>query len=201
MNPDPAGLLPDSVAAELLRRWAEPHRHYHDTSHLVNGLVALETLGGSRLELIAFWFHDAVHSNSTPEDERASAALVADLLEGHEAPSDITEIQRLVMLTAGHLTAPDDIAGQRVCDADLSALGADGDAYRRNVEGIRAELPHLTDQEWVHGRSEFLARFLERGHFFGTDRARGLWEAAARANLRDELENLRLANHSGSIGP
>ena len=54
MTPEARGLLPDDVALELLRRWAEPHRHYHGTSHLVDGLHALEVLDGGRLERIAF---------------------------------------------------------------------------------------------------------------------------------------------------
>lgn len=191
MTPDARGLLQDDVASELLRRWAEPHRHYHGTSHLVHGLAALEVLGGARLERIAFWFHDAVHSNSTPQDEEASATLVANLLADRESPADILEIQRLVMLTAGHHTAAGDAAGQRVCDADLSALGADEATYRQNVDGIRAELPHLDDAQWVVGRRAFLTRFLERDHFFATDVARQRWEAAARRNLRTELANLR----------
>ncbi|MEO7587875.1 MAG: metal-dependent phosphohydrolase [Arachnia sp.] len=190
VTPDAEGLLPEEVADELLQRWAEPHRHYHGMSHLIDGLAALETLGGSRLERMAFWFHDAVHSNSTPADEDASAELVADLLVGHELPADIAEIQRLVLLTAGHRTEPDDPPGQRVCDADLSALGADPATYRRNVEGIRAELPKLSEAEWELGRSRFLTQFLERECFFATDTGRQLWEASARVNVQNELDNL-----------
>ena len=192
MTPDAHGLFPDDVANDLLRRWREPHRGYHGVSHLVSGLSALETLGGQRLERIAFWFHDAVHSNTTPEDEHASAALVAELLYGCETPANVAEIQRLVLLTAGHLTATGDAAGQRVCDADLSGLGAEPQTYSSNVAGIRAELPHLSHEEWVAGRSRFLSQFLERDHFFATPKARRLWEDGARRNLQRELENLRL---------
>lgn len=192
VSPGAEGLLSGAVAAELLGRWAEPHRDYHGTSHLVSGLSALEMLEGRRLERIAFWFHDAVHSNSTPRDEEASAQLVTELLDGCETPADIAEIQRLVLLTAGHVTAPDDAAGQRVCDADLSGLGADAVTYSRNVAGIRAELPHLSHEEWVAGRSQFLSRFLERDHFFATSTGRRLWEDRARENLQRELENLRV---------
>ena len=190
MTPEGRGLLPDDVAAELLRRWAEPHRDYHGTSHLVDGLAALDVLGAGRLERIAFWFHDAVHSNTTPQDEEASAALVEVLLSGHETSDDIREIQRLVLLTAHHMTDSKDHAGQKVCDADLNALGADEATYQRNVRGIRSEMPHLDDDEWVRGRSAFLTRFLEREHFFATQIGRRLWEMQARANLRNELQQL-----------
>ena len=190
MTPDSNGLLPDDVVGDLLARWTEPHRFYHGVSHLVHGLEALDALGGTRVERIAFWFHDAVHSNSTPRDEQASAELVPKLLSSHESPANIVEIQRLVLLTAGHHTESDDESGQRVCDADLSGLGADEAVYRRNVAGIHAEMPHLTEREWTEGRSAFLTRFLQRGRLFATKLGRERWEAAARINLQNELQGL-----------
>ncbi len=190
VNPEANGLLPEEVVRDLLMRWQEPHRHYHGVSHLVGGLQALEELGGTRLERLAFWFHDAVHSNTTPEDERASAALVSELLGRYEDPRDIAEIRRLVLLTAGHHTETRDHAGQRVCDADLSGLGADHVTYRRNVAGIRQEMPHLSDLQWAAGRHAFLTRFLERERFFATDIGYGRWEQRARGNLSDERVEL-----------
>lgn len=190
VSADGQSVLPTPVAQELLRRWAEPHRHYHSITHLAAGLDALGLLGGQRLELVAYWFHDAVHSNTTPADEMASAALVARLMTDHLDADEIAEVQRLVMLTAGHHTRPDDPAGQRLCDADLSGLGADEETYRRNVAGIRAEMPHLSDAQWQAGRSQFLTRFLERDHFFATAAARNWWELRARENLRSELSEL-----------
>lgn len=191
VTPDATGLLPEGVTRELLVRWAEPHRHYHGVTHLRYGLEALDMLGGSRVEQIAFWFHDAVHSNSTPQDEEASAELMSHLLAGHERAQVIAEIQRLVLLTAGHHTEADDHAGQRLCDADLSGLGADDAAYRRNVAGIRAEMPHLTDEQWRLGRSAFLSRFLQRRYVFATGTGRTLWESRARRNLENELQELQ----------
>lgn len=182
--------LPEPVVGELLQRWVEPHRHYHSVSHLASGLEALTQLGGQRLELIAFWFHDAVHSNTTPADEIASAALVETLVGDVLTADEVEEVQRLVMLTAGHHTRADDPAGQRLCDADLSGLGADEPTYRRNVAGIRAELPHLSDEQWAAGRSHFLEHFLERDHFYATVAARRMWERQARVNLRNELMRL-----------
>lgn len=199
MIPEAKGLLPEDVVHDLLARWTESHRFYHGVSHLVHGLEALDSLGGTREERIAFWFHDAVHSNSTPEDEQDSATLVEKLLSGHENTANILEIQRLVLLTAGHHTDSNDESGQRVCDADLSGLGSDAILYRRNVAGIRAEMPHLTEQEWVAGRSAFLSRFLRREHLFATELGRERWETVARINLQNELHNL-LSGTAGNHG-
>lgn len=180
-------MLPGSVVDELLQRWSEPHRSYHSTTHLVSGLEALEELGGTQLERVAFWFHDAVHTNTTPADEVASAKLAGELLAGHFSAADIREVRRLVMLTTHHQPAPDDEAGCRVCDADLSGMGADWDAYVDNIAGLRVEFPQLDAEQWSHGRSRFLVKFLQRDWLFNTWQARHLWEDKARANMVREL--------------
>lgn len=184
-------LLPAAVVDELLERWAEPHRHYHSTSHLLAGLEALEQLGGAPAERVAFWFHDAVHSNSTPADETASAELAGALLEGHLPPAEVAEVRRLVMLTTHHQPDPGDLPGARLCDADLSGMGSPWDGYLANIEGIRAELPGLDDEQWRQGRSRFLEGFLAHERLFHTARGRELWEPRARTNMERELRLLR----------
>lgn len=184
-------LLPGAVVDELLERWAEPHRHYHATSHLRAGLEALELLGGGPIERIAFWFHDAVHSNSTPADETASAELAGDLLSGHLPDAEIIEVQRLIMLTTHHQPGADDLPGCRLCDADLSGMGSEWDDYVVNIVGIRAELPQFDDEQWRRGRSRFLEGFLDHEWLFHTARGRELWEDRARANMQREFALLR----------
>lgn len=183
-------LLPDRVAQDLLARWAEPHRHYHSTQHLIDGLAALEQLGGGRLEQIAFWFHDAVHTNTTPADEEASAVIARESLDGWLPADDIDEVVRLVLLTAHHRPDAGDEAGARISDADLSSLGAQWEVYRRNALGIRRGAPRLTDEQWRIGRSAFLRGFLQRERFYTTPLGARLWEAQARANLAHELRLL-----------
>ena len=184
------GLLPRAVEAELLTRWSEPHRHYHSVSHLEYGLDALARLGGERLEVIAFWCHDAVHSNRTPEDETASTEVARTLLADVLPADEVDEVCRLIMLTAGHRVEPGDDAGARLCDADLYGLGAPWEIYSRNVAGIRAELPQITDEQWKQGRGAFLRGFLGREWFYSSALGRELWQDQARANLARELDEL-----------
>lgn len=184
------GLFPDTVAADLLRRWAEPHRRYHGTTHLIFGLRALEVLGSGPLERTAFWFHDAVHSNTTPQDELASAALAGTHLSGRLPDADVTEVQRLILLTTRHEPGAGDDAGARLCDADLAGLAAPWPLYRANSAGIRAELPDITDEQWRHGRPAFMSRFLEREWVYHSTYGRAHWEKRARTNLTREIEEL-----------
>lgn len=185
-----ADLLPPAVEQSLLERWREPHRRYHSLGHLEAGLEVLGRLEAGRLERIAFWFHDAVHANSSPTDERASAALAAELLRGHLPPGEILEVCRLVMVTVDHLPGPDDHAGARIADADLAGLGASWPAYAATVAMIRAECPRLTGEQWTERRLHFVTRMLSRPAVFGTRLGLALWERQAQENLRREADQL-----------
>ena len=82
-------LLPGNreLGAELLNRWGEPHRRYHDRRHLLAVLEAVELLWDGpppRPLLLAAWFHDAVYRGAA-DDEDQSARLAAALL----APADL----------------------------------------------------------------------------------------------------------------
>lgn len=183
--------LPDDVRSALLERWREPHRDYHGVTHLESGLRHLDELGGTDVERIAFWFHDAVHTNTTPDDELASVAVARELLDGVLTPAQVDEVARLVLITIDHRPEPGDDAGARISDADLAGLALHWEGYRRNVAGIRFELPHVDDAMWRVGRSAVLERLLAGQWLFHTDHGRRHWEPAARANLQRELDELR----------
>lgn len=183
-------MIPAGVREELLVRWREPRRRYHGESHLRDGLEALRRLGGGEVEELAFWFHDAVQTGTTPADEVASAELVDPLLGGVVPAPVRCEVRRLVLLTADHRVEVGDGPGARVCDADLHGLGSTPARYLANVEGIRAELPHVSEAEWRAGRLRFVEGMLARPQIFATPEGRALWEEAARVNLAREAEVL-----------
>jgi predicted metal-dependent HD superfamily phosphohydrolase len=166
---------------------------------------------------VALWLHDAVHDGATPDDEERSAALARELLAplagrvhavpprcrepvslpGHEAltapvgDDDVEEVARLVLLTAGHDPAPEDVAGALVCDADLAILGATPARYGRYVHQVRAEYGHVPDDAFRAGRAAVLEQLLDLPALFRTPAGRERWAAAARRNLRQELDGLR----------
>lgn len=183
------GLLPEEVAADLLRRWAEPHRRYHGLSHLQDGLAVLAELGAGDLELTAFWCHDAVHRDDSPSDELASAEVARRLLSGHLAPREVDEVCRLVLLTISHRVAPGDERGARVVDADLHGLGLPWEAYSANLEAIRAEMPGVSENQWRGARLAFAERMLARESIFATPLGHRRWEQVARANLEREAKS------------
>jgi predicted metal-dependent HD superfamily phosphohydrolase len=184
--------LPDrSITTELLGRWAEPHRRYHDPRHLEHCLAALATLGCTDpLVELAAWFHDAVY-DGRPGDEEASATLAESLLAGLLAPGDLTEVARLVRLTAGHHVQPGDVRGGYLCDADLAVLGGTTEDYARYCRDVRVEYADVPLADFRRGRLQVVEHLLALEPLYRTDRALELWAAPAEQNLSREADRLR----------
>jgi predicted metal-dependent HD superfamily phosphohydrolase len=194
-------LLPGTgrIAADLLERWSEPHRAYHTPQHLLAVLEALDALltpGDAALRrpvLLAAWFHDAVYRGRAGEDEEASAALAAVLLEDLVAPGEAAEVQRLVLLTRGHAPAPGDRAGALLCDADLSVLGGGAGEYAAYLEAVRREYAHVPAAAFTAGRADVVRHLLALDPLFSTEGGAALWSVRARENLGAELARLESA--------
>lgn len=185
-------LLPgcSALGAALLERWSEPHRHYHSGTHLLAVLEALDLLAeGSvpRTVSLAAWFHDAVYDGVPGGDEEASAALAERSLTGILNGAEVADVARLVRLTAGHAPASADDDGALLCDADLAVLGSAPSAYARYVAAVRADYAHVPASDFARGRAAVVRGLLAQDPLFHTAAGRCLWEAAARANLAEEL--------------
>lgn len=184
------------VAADLLRRWAEPHRCYHDSRHLTAVLDTVDELAGEARHpdtvRLAAWFHDAVHGGEAGADEAASAALAGRALRGLRLPCDVVdEVTRLVLLTATHDPAADDADGCVLTDADLAVLGGDPESYARYAADVRAEYADLPEAAFRAGRTAVLDRLLTSEALFRTVQGQRRWEARARHNIGGELLLLR----------
>ena len=224
----PAGWA--ALGAELLDRWDEPHRGYHASGHLADVLDRLDRLTGDEpggppargrgepllrheeprdgavppAVALAAWFHDAVHTGHTPQDETASADLAIDRLTALGLPDDAAQrVGELVLATAGHTGAGTDPGRHHdrlhdrrhdraalLCDADLGILGAGERRYRAYAAGVRAEYPDVDDARFARGRAAVLRALLDRPRLFVTHAAHAWWERPARANLSAELAEL-----------
>lgn len=181
----------DALRDELIARWGEPHRHYHDTRHLASCLDALAAIGfHDRLVQLAAWFHDAVYAGVPGRDEEESAALASERLAGVLADADVAEVARLVTLTATHDPAPDDWRGALLTDADLSVLGGLPGRYDVYVRDVRLEHPHLDEPTFAAGRARVLDHLLGLDPLFRTPTGAALWADASRANLSRERARL-----------
>ncbi len=182
----------DGDGRELLLRWQEPHRRYHNEHHLVAVLEHLDSLEGEADDVdavrLAAWFHDAVYEPGATDNEEASAALAtAVLTEGGVDIARAHEVARLIRLTAHHQAEEGDRNGRTLCDADLAVLGSDATDYARYAAGIREEYAHIDDDTFRAGRIGVLDRLLEKRPLYATNRYRDDREDAARRNMEMEL--------------
>jgi predicted metal-dependent HD superfamily phosphohydrolase len=182
----------DGDGRELLLRWQEPHRRYHNEHHLVAVLAHLDILEGEADDpdavRLAGWFHDAIYEPGATDNEVASAALAtAVLTEGGVDPARAHEVARLVRLTARHDAGADDRNGRALCDADLAVLGSEATEYARYAAGIREEYAHIDDDTFRTGRIGVLNRLLEKRPLYATVRYRDDREDTARRNMQMEL--------------
>ncbi|WP_433530099.1 HD domain-containing protein [Micromonospora sp. CA-263727] len=193
---DPAAV--DAAGTELVERWREPHRHYHDLEHLTAVLDVVDRYASAaaRPELVrlAAWCHDAVYDPRAPGDrnEHDSAALGDLLLTRAGLPAaEVAEVHRLVLLTAGHAVDPADADGALLCDADLAILAAPPPEYDRYAAAIRREYAHVPEPDYRTGRARVLTALLTLPALYRTPALATRWEPPARTNLTHELTLLK----------
>ena len=187
------GGAPDS--GDLMERYAEPHRAYHNTFHVASVVRDSWALADAfaftsderAILTLAACAHDVIYEGKPGDDERASAAWARERLTGLEK-ADVTRVESLVLATITH--SSDDPLAHVLLDADLAILGSEPEHYDRYSQAVRQEYSQYDDSQWRTGRTRVLKTLLDREVIFVTEPARQLWDAAARTNLARELQSL-----------
>ncbi len=202
----PAGLVfPEPWHALLARAYGEGRRAYHTLAHVAEVLRHLSwarehaELDDLAAVYVAVLFHDAVYDARAKDNEARSAELAREALV--TAPlADPARVTELILATARHGTidpGPDrDLALFLDCDmAILGAPTADYDSYERGVAYEYAEAyPPAAFRE---GRAAFLEALAARPRRFATALFHDAYDAAARANLRRAITQLRASAPDG----
>jgi predicted metal-dependent HD superfamily phosphohydrolase len=182
------------VAADLLRRWAEPGRTYHGLEHLHDCLARLDgaPADGADRDLVeaALWFHDAVYDSRSTENETRSAELARRSLAAlgvREATAGT--VAELVLLTR-HREPPGTAEGRLLCDIDIAILGQPSDEFDGYEQAIRLEYDWVPDAAYRRERAAVLRALLAREPLYATPHFRERYELPARANLRRALARL-----------
>jgi predicted metal-dependent HD superfamily phosphohydrolase len=129
---------------------------------------------------LAAWYHDIIYDTTAPDSEARSAVYAGDVLRRLGAPAEvISEVQRLIRLTAGHVAAEVDVIGRQLIAADLSILSSDRERYDRYARDVRVEYAHVDDPAWRIGRTAVLKSLLAVAP-----------DERARSNLARELSAL-----------
>lgn len=191
----------ERLGGRLWQQWSEPHRYYHDTTHLIEVLHAVDTLAqageldehGGALARTAAWYHDAVYQASAAPgaNESASAGLAGSTLTDLGVPAAEVEIvQAMVLASQRHDGVAGDGALGAFIDADLWILSASAERFDAYCAQIRREYSVFADPDYRAGRTAVLTPLLNRPTIYRTAHARAQWEPAARRNLRAELGRL-----------
>lgn len=180
----------------LLTAYGAPTRGYHDLRHLAEVLDRLDELTDACVHFdqapvaLAAWFHDAVYDGTPGDEERSAEWAHLALAEVGIADKVVTEVARLVRLTATHDPLPEDHNGAALCDADLAILAAPPERYAEYAADVRREYAHVPEPDFRSGRAAVLNTLLEADRLFRTPYGARHWEARARANVTAEIAQL-----------
>jgi predicted metal-dependent HD superfamily phosphohydrolase len=191
--------------AAVVAAWTEPHRRYHDLAHLAAVLGLVGELAGAATDpdavRLAAWYHDVVCDPQRTDNEQVSAERARAGLRGLVDDERLAEVERLVLLTAGHDPEPADANGAVLCDADLAVLASPPDAYAAYASAVRAEYAHLSDEVFAAGRAAVLEQLLALPALYRLPAVAVQWTGRARANLTAELSLVRARAASSSADP
>ena len=191
-------LASDHVWKDLLRRYSETQRYYHNLSHIVAMLKHAQSyefkLENLPVVQLAIWFHDAIYDARAKDNEFQSAALAQFSLNQLKGPPAITQQVMLCILATAKHELPKDVS---LChdlpaflDMDLAILGAAPEIYKKYSAAIRAEYAHVLAPLYRIGRAKMLKTFLQRDRLFFTDDFYQRYEQIARTNIKDEIRQL-----------
>lgn len=189
-------MISGAVRDALIARYGEPHRRYHALAHIEDCLTQVRAstdLTAAQRDLLetAIWFHDAIYDPTRNDNEAASADLAREQLSADGAdPGFIAEIERLILLTAGHSVGDGDALGARLVSIDLSILGAEPARYDAYARAIREEYAHVPEPLYRAGRAAIMGRFLDSPALFADPIWADHYETQARANIAREIADL-----------
>ena len=175
-------------------RYAERARKYHTARH-INECLAI--LGRAKhpeapnpLLEYALWFHDAIYSTFSRQNEERSADRAAAVLARSGAQTADIELTRSLILATRHAVMPAGAPQELVVDVDLAILGADADRFREFELQIRAEYWWVPTTLYRKQRIAVLRSFAMRQSIYSTHEFREHYERIARNNIAWALEQL-----------
>ncbi len=189
----------DGEARDLVDRWTEPGRRVHNLRHLVDVLARVDELAPTTHDpdvlRVATWYHGAVLNTAAAALlvdtdpvvlARSCVSHTSDRLTALGVSEDVAaRIGELIIILATHTAPRDDLDAQVLVDADLAALAATPQEYKKYRQMLREEY-NVDDLTYLRARRLIVRRLLSRPSVFQSPRGQA-WEARARENLEAEL--------------
>ncbi len=186
------GAKPVPDIEPLLSRLSEPHRHYHNLTH-VRHCLSFYDRGPRRDDVVelALWLHDAIYDPQAHDNEERSAAWCVEL--GHRAhlpPDVITRAERCILATR-HRYPPIADDERLTVAIDLAILGETRERFRAYDRQIRQEYAWVPLATYRLERVRVLRGFLDRPVIYPHPWFAQRLEQPARFNLRATLARTR----------
>jgi predicted metal-dependent HD superfamily phosphohydrolase len=182
-----------AACRDLVSRYAEVGRHYHNVEHLgcvVRGLNDFREKASDFSALkLAGYFHDVIYdSRASDNEERSAAHAEAALRALGVAAATIGLVKELILKTKRHEVDEADDDGKLLLDVDLAILAASPAEYDRYARAIRQEYAWVPADSYRQGRRAVLEGFLRRPRIYRTSSyCSGETERRARENLQREI--------------
>jgi predicted metal-dependent HD superfamily phosphohydrolase len=189
-------ILLKSAFDNLVARYTESGRYYHNLDHVLNLFETIRPLEAElqnpRCVKLAIFYHDAIYDSTRPDNEARSADLSSLALAtlGCE-DTVIARVKELILCTRSHMPLPDDSDCAIFLDCDLSILASNPETYAQYALGIRNEFSWVSPEVYPQRRVEVLERFLTRPQLFYSS-LQNSFDAPARQNLAAEIAELKL---------
>lgn len=183
----------ESIYHDLLTRYSEPHRHYHDARHIDQCLQEFDAARGTALNPVALewaiWFHDIVYDPKGSDNEERSAKYARECLQ-QVSPELAGQVSDLILTTKTHLpgAVPD---APLLIDIDLSILGKSPERFAEYETEIRKEYVWVPMNVYCGKRVEILRGFLSSKRIYRTKSFHDRYEDAARRNISKLISELR----------
>jgi len=179
---------------EVVTRYSEPLRFYHNLWHINHCLQVLEKArhlcwNMDEVEM-ALWFHDIVYNFGEGDDEKESAFASGLALVKLEVDPNFRDRVRAHILATKHQETPEDPDSRIVADIDISIMGHPEAVYLEGEKRIFWEFEWVPAEVGKVLREKYLRGFLGRDRIFATDYFRDEYEDQARKNLVGSLRRL-----------
>jgi pantetheine-phosphate adenylyltransferase len=182
----------DVVFGELVTRYSESHRIYHNLEHIVTMLDELEQLDDVESAIaLAIWFHDSFYDTKVNGNEESSAQFAKEKIQSMGLPSCLGDHVSNLIIATKHTTIPTDLSAKILVDLDLMILGKKGRVFDEYEAGIRKEYSWVARSDYCNNRRLILQSFLNRPSIYLTKFFRDRYEYVARKNLTRSIKKLQ----------
>jgi len=143
---------------EILQRWNESHRGYHNIEHLKDLLRQIGKINSKEKELLVLisLFHDIIYEPKNSDNEEQSAKFLINNVK--EVTEDIKKVYQSIIDTKTHKSSNE--LSEIFNKMDMNIVTRNFDELLKWEQGIRKEYSVFSDEDYKKGRIKFLTSLL-----------------------------------------